>query len=246
MARLAEPLARLGETQVLAAPYEGVAAWFEQFEAVLAELVERALELAPAQSDEEGAVVGGRPSAAPLGLVAQFPAPLEGDSSAAALKALGAVIPALRATPPAPGHHRAATPRHRHRTPPVRLGPRPRQPLPGLAHGRRPRHPAAPARTARPARHRGPLRRHGPAEAGPGRPRPGHPHGRLAADRRDAGDHAGRLRTAGKTPVRAEFQYVEGSSSDQRAETCPLPSRSPSPSAPARSSCPCAPARTAT
>lgn len=54
-ARLAEPVARLGEAQVLAEPYEDVAAWLEQLEAVLAELAERALELAPAQSDSSAA-----------------------------------------------------------------------------------------------------------------------------------------------------------------------------------------------
>ncbi|PNG21197.1 putative baseplate assembly protein, partial [Streptomyces cahuitamycinicus] len=105
-ARLAEPLARLGEAQVLATPYEDVAAWFEQLEAVLGELAERALELAPARTDEEGASIGGRPSEGPSGLVAPTrrsristrPAPLKGDSRAAALEALGGVLPALRAT----------------------------------------------------------------------------------------------------------------------------------------------------
>lgn len=101
--RLAEPLARLGEAQVLATPYEDVAAWFGQLEAVLVELAERALELAPAQTAEEGASMAFRPSAAPSGLVAQFPAPPEGAPRAAALDALGAVLPALRATYPAPG-----------------------------------------------------------------------------------------------------------------------------------------------
>lgn len=83
---LAEPVARLGEAQVLAEPWEDVAAWFEQLQAVLAELAERALELAPAQSSDESAAAGGPLSAAPLGLVAptrpsrtsKRPAPLEG------------------------------------------------------------------------------------------------------------------------------------------------------------------------
>ncbi|MFE6990264.1 putative baseplate assembly protein, partial [Streptomyces pharetrae] len=91
-ARLAEPVARLGEAQVLAAPYEEVAEWFARLEAVLAELAERALELAPAQ--EEGAASGRRSAAASTGPVAQFPAPLEGDARAAALQALADVLPA--------------------------------------------------------------------------------------------------------------------------------------------------------
>ncbi|WP_261399455.1 hypothetical protein, partial [Streptomyces misionensis] len=48
--RLDEPVARLREAEVLAEPYEDVAAWFEQLEAVLTELAGRALALAPAQA----------------------------------------------------------------------------------------------------------------------------------------------------------------------------------------------------
>nr|WP_244299043.1 DUF6519 domain-containing protein [Streptomyces viridochromogenes] len=50
--RLTEPVARLGEAQVLAAPYEDMAEWFEQLEAVLTELAEQALRLAPAQTNQ--------------------------------------------------------------------------------------------------------------------------------------------------------------------------------------------------
>lgn len=58
---LAEPVARLGEAQVIGEPWEDVAAWFEQLQAVLAELAERALELAPAKSVEDGAAGSRRP-----------------------------------------------------------------------------------------------------------------------------------------------------------------------------------------
>ncbi|MFF7311228.1 putative baseplate assembly protein [Streptomyces sp. NPDC008137] len=221
-ARLAEPLARLGEAQVLAAPYEGVAAWFEQLEAVLAELVERALELAPAQTDEEGVVVGARPSAAPSGLVAQFPAPLRGDSNAA-LKALGAVLPALRATAPNP----PGTPRRQlPGTDTARL-------LSALNPGLGSLYPAwrtaaAPGTpqllrellalrvTAAPFGATAPLK---PVQDDRGRVI-------RTADWPLTGAVLATMRvvfdTAGKTPVRAEFQYVEGSSSDQRAENLPV------------------------
>ncbi|MFI1869773.1 putative baseplate assembly protein [Streptomyces jumonjinensis] len=73
-ARLAGPQERLGEAQAVAAAHEAVAAWFERLEAVVAELRERAAELEPVRSGEE---------------------PATGDS--AALRALRAVLPALRA-----------------------------------------------------------------------------------------------------------------------------------------------------
>ncbi|MEV4789859.1 putative baseplate assembly protein [Streptomyces tuirus] len=222
-ARLAEPLARLGEAQVLAAPYEGVAAWFGQLEAVLAELAERALELAPARTDEEGMTTGGQPSAAPSGLLAQFPAPLKDDARAAALEALGVVLPALRGTTTAPAR---PTGRQLPGTDTARL-------LTALDPGLGSLYPAW--RTA----------------AAPGAPRllrellalrvTAAPFG-ATAPLKPVQDDRGRVirtadwpltgavlatmrvvyDTAGKTPVRAEFQYVEGSSSDQRAENLPV------------------------
>ncbi|MFC9503933.1 putative baseplate assembly protein [Streptomyces sp. NPDC057002] len=226
-ARLAEPLARLGEAQVLAAPYEGVAAWFEQLEAVLAELAERALELAPAQTDtgtdEEGVVVGARPSAAPLGLVAQFPAPLGGDARAAALEALGVVLPALRAPAPAP---RGTTGRQLPGTDTARL-------LSALNPGLGSLYPAwrtaAAPGTPQLLRELLALR----VSAAPfGATAPLKPvqddRGRVirTADWPLTGAVLATMRvvfdTAGKSPVRAEFQYVEGSSSDQRAENLPV------------------------
>ncbi|MET8677345.1 putative baseplate assembly protein [Streptomyces sp. NPDC004647] len=77
--RLEEPHDRLAEAQVIAAPYEEVAAWFEQLEAVVRELAERAAELEPVR-----------------------PEPLEPTGARAAsegspaVRALGAVLPALR------------------------------------------------------------------------------------------------------------------------------------------------------
>ncbi|MEU1572648.1 putative baseplate assembly protein [Streptomyces collinus] len=221
--RLAEPLARLGEAQVLAAPYEDVAAWFGQLEAVLAELAERALELAPAQTAEEGASMGPRPSAAPSGLGTQFPAPLEGDSRAAAWKALGAVLPALRGTTPAPAH---PTGRQLPGTDTARL-------LSALDPGLGSLYPAwrtaaAPGApqllrellalrvTAAPFGATAPLK---PVQDDRGRVI-------RTADWPLTGGVLATMRvvfdTAGRSPVRAEFQYVEGSSSDQRAENLPV------------------------
>ncbi|NUK07388.1 putative baseplate assembly protein [Streptomyces lunaelactis] len=73
--RLADPHDRLAEAQAIAAPYEEVAAWFEQLEAVVGELMERAADLEPSQPVP--------------------PTPAAGVGSAA-MRALGAVLPALR------------------------------------------------------------------------------------------------------------------------------------------------------
>jgi predicted phage baseplate assembly protein len=220
-AHLAEPVARLGEAQVLAEPYEDVAAWFEQLEAVLAELAERALELAPAQTVEEGAAIGRRSSAAPSGLVAQFPAPLGGDSRAAALKALGAILPALRASAPAPGGGitRPATDPARLLT---ALNPSLGSLYPAWRTAAAPGSPQllrellAMRVTAAPFGATAPLK---PVQDDRGRVI-------RTADWPLTGAVLTGMRivhdTAGKAPVRAEFQYVEGNSSDQRAVTLPL------------------------
>ncbi|MFF7650923.1 putative baseplate assembly protein [Streptomyces sp. NPDC007983] len=84
--RLAEPHARLAEAQALAAPYEEVAAWFERLEAVIGELAERAGELdtaQPAQAGPRSQLTHDRPEET-------------GPRAPAALRALGAVLPALR------------------------------------------------------------------------------------------------------------------------------------------------------
>ncbi|WDF36117.1 putative baseplate assembly protein [Streptomyces sp. T12] len=212
-ARLAEPVARLGEAQVLAGPYEDVAAWFEQLEAVLAELAERAVELAPAQPDEaEPAVRTARDTGS-------------ADPRAAALQTLGAVLPALRAAAPAP---RGGTGAQRPGSDTARL-------LSALNPALGSLYPAW--RTA--------------AAAVPGAPQllrellamrvTAAPFGATAPLKPVQDDRGRVIRTAdwpltgavlvsmrvvydpaGRTQVRAEFQYVEGSNSDQRAENLPL------------------------
>lgn len=84
--RLAEPHARLAEAQALAAPYEEVAAWFERLEAVIGELAERAGELEAAQPAQRG----------PRSQLAHDRPEETGPRTPAAIRALGAVLPALR------------------------------------------------------------------------------------------------------------------------------------------------------
>ncbi len=80
VARLTAPHDRLAEAQALAAPYETVAAWFEELQTVLAELRERAEQLAPS-------VPVPQPDTNTATLV---------TPRTAALRALNAVLPALR------------------------------------------------------------------------------------------------------------------------------------------------------
>lgn len=216
---LAEPVARLGEAQVLAEPWQDVAAWFERLQAVLAELAEQARELAPATSAEGGAEASRR-AAAPSGLVPQLPAPSKGDPRAAAYQALSAVLPALRATGPAP------------ETGASRPGPDPAAVLAALNPGLYPawRRAAAVAPgsaqllrdllamrvTAAPFGATAPLK---PVQDDKGRVI-------RSADWPLTGAVLTSLRvvhdTAGKAPIRAEFQYAEGNGSDQRAVPLPL------------------------
>ncbi|MFE2028298.1 putative baseplate assembly protein [Streptomyces hygroscopicus] len=117
--RLAEPHDRLAEAQVLAAPYEEVAAWLERLAAVIGELRERAGELdttGPGEVRLRSQLAEDRP-AADSAAEAYDPAtgthdpaagthgpatgPAHGTATAAAhgtaaLRALGAVLPALR------------------------------------------------------------------------------------------------------------------------------------------------------
>lgn len=215
-ARLAEPVARLGEAQVLAEPYEDVAAWFEQLEAVLAELVQRALELAPAQTaEDEPAVRNAQES--------ERARQAGADPRTAALRTLGAVLPALRGATPAP---HGGTGSQLPGSDTARL-------LAALNPGLGSLYPAW--RTA----------------AAPGTPQllrellalrvTAAPFGATAPLKPVQDDRGRVIRTAdwpltgavlasmrvvydtsGRTPVRAEFQYVEGSSSDQRAENLPV------------------------
>ncbi|MET9394040.1 putative baseplate assembly protein [Streptomyces sp. NPDC006624] len=222
-ARLDEPLARLGEAQVLAAAYEDVAAWFERLEAVLAELRERALELAPARTAEGDTPTGRRPSAEPSEPVTPFSARLGGDARAAAVEALGAVLPALRAAPRAPA---GPTARQLPGTDTARLLSALDPGLGGLYPAwRTAAAPGAPPLlrellalrvTAAPFGATAPLK---PVQDDRGRVV-------RTADWPLTGAVLAALRvvydTAGKVPVRAEFQYVEGGDSDQRAENLPV------------------------
>ncbi|MFJ7071458.1 putative baseplate assembly protein [Streptomyces sp. NPDC098781] len=219
-ARLAEPVARLGEAQVLAEPYADVAAWFAQLEAVLAELGERALELAPAQSEDTGR----RSAAAPSGPVTQSPAPPgSGDARTAALYALGAVLPALRTPAAGPprgtGSRRPGTDTARLLT---ALDPSLGTLYPAWRTTAAPGTPTllrdllAMRVTAAPFGATAPLK---PVQDNRGRVI-------RTADWPLTGAVLASMRvvydTSGRTPVRAEFQYVEGSSSDQRAENLPV------------------------
>ncbi|WP_243788583.1 putative baseplate assembly protein [Saccharopolyspora gloriosae] len=76
--RLADPLERLAEAEVLAEPREQVAAWFGRLRAVVADLVERAQELAPAALPDGPGVPGDAPE----------------------MRVLGSLLPALRARTP--------------------------------------------------------------------------------------------------------------------------------------------------
>ncbi|MET9561870.1 putative baseplate assembly protein [Streptomyces tauricus] len=257
-ARLAEPVARLGEAQVLATPYEDVAAWFEQLEAVLAELAERALELAPSQpvppgEGEDPAATGAARTRAATA-TADRPATTAPESTPASPGSSTESASEAPAAPEPPGRHEAAFQALGAVLPALRG----RQPAPSSTTGREPRRPGAD--TARllsvldpsltglyPAWRTAAA----PASAAPGTPRllrellalrvTTAPFGAMAP-LKPVQDNRGRvIRTAdwpltgaslvsmrvvfdtgGRTPVRAEFQYVEGSSSDQRAENLPL------------------------
>lgn len=229
---LAEPVARLGEAQVLAEPWEDVAAWFEQLQAVLDELAERALELAPAQTAQGGAEEGLRASAAVSWPVAptrrkpqiQYsPAPLKEGSRAAAFHALAAVLPALRAQAPGPPNGTGA---QQPGTDTARLLAVLNPSLGSLYPAWRR---AASTSTAQLLRALLAMR----VTAAPfGASAPLKPvqddRGRVirSADWPLTGAVLTGMRivydTAGRAPVRAEFQYVEGNSSDQRAVTLPL------------------------
>ncbi|MFI9424471.1 putative baseplate assembly protein [Streptomyces achromogenes] len=224
--RLGEPVARLREAEVLAEPYEDVAAWFEQLEAVLAELAGRALASAPAQPADAAA---GRPAAqgdgtprtrAGLPGTARHRSPT--DPREAALRALDTVLPALRTAAPAPRQEIRA---RRPGTDTARL-------LTALDPGLSGLYPAW--RTTTPGT--GPLLRALLAMRVTAAPFGAHAPlkpvqdagGRVirTADWPLTGGALASMRVvydpAGKTPVRAEFQYIEGSGSDQRAENLPV------------------------
>ncbi|MFG2195245.1 putative baseplate assembly protein [Streptomyces sp. NPDC048639] len=86
--RLDDPVQRLWEAQALSAPYEEVGDWFEQLNAVLVDLQERAAELdgsEGAPDPMERSAPGRRP-----------------DPRTAAARTLGALLPHLRPTAPRP------------------------------------------------------------------------------------------------------------------------------------------------
>ncbi|WP_405719202.1 putative baseplate assembly protein [Streptomyces sp. NBC_00046] len=211
-ARLAEPVERLGEAQVLAEAYEDVAAWFEQLEAILAELAERALDLAPGRPVDEDE------RAAALKYTAQ-----RQQLRAAAFDALAALVPALtagraagrgRRTPaaPTPGGDTARLLAALH----PGLG---RTLYPALLKAKAPSAPkllrellAMRVRTA-PFGATAPLK---PVQDDRGRVV-------RTADWPLTGAVLTSMRvvfdTSGKVPEKAEFQYIEGSASDQRSES---------------------------
>ncbi|MFL4902561.1 putative baseplate assembly protein [Streptomyces sp. MMS24-I2-30] len=239
-ARLAEPLARLNEAQVLAEPYPDVAAWFERLEAVLAELARRALDLAPAQpvqpappgqAAQPGQAARRGESPTTEGAGAATPRPATGqqaqarpeDPRQAALRALAGVLPALRGSAPAA---RAGTRTQRPGTDTARLLTALDPALGSLYPAwRTAAAPAAPQLlrellalrvTAAPFGATAPLK---PVQDDRGRVI-------RSADWPLTGAVLASMRvvydTAGKAPVRAEFQYVEGAGSDQRAENLPV------------------------
>ncbi|WP_329569375.1 putative baseplate assembly protein [Streptomyces sp. NBC_01361] len=209
-AALAEPVARLGEAQVLATGWEDVAAWFEQLEAVLAELAERALELAPARTAETPVATKAKSTA---------------DPRDAAFRTLAAVLPALRAQTPAPP---SGTGPQRPGTDTARLLAALNPGLTGLYPAWRKAGAAAPGGaqllrdllamrvTASPFGATAPLK---PVQDDKGRVI-------RSADWPLTGAVLTSVRvvhdTAGKAPIRAEFQYVEGNGSDQRAVPLPV------------------------
>ncbi|MFI9586048.1 putative baseplate assembly protein [Streptomyces sp. NPDC052236] len=207
--RLADPHERLAEAQAVAAAYEEVAAWFEQLEAVLGELMERAADLEPSQ-------------------------PVQPDPTAVdapAMRALGAVLPALRTRagrPPSGTHDPAA----RYFAPGSDLGARLLSALdPRIADGmyaawRQAAPPVPPVPsllrevqallvTAAPFGSTAPLK---PVQDDRGRVV-------RQTDWPLTGSSLTTMRivfdTAGRVPVRAEFQHTETGSSVQRSEQLP-------------------------
>ncbi|MGW1493584.1 putative baseplate assembly protein [Streptomyces sp. NPDC002402] len=207
-ARLVEPHDRLAEAQAIAAPYEEVAAWFEQLEAVVGELMERAADLEPSRAET--------PAAA---------------SDSAAMRALGAVLPALRTRvvrPPSGARTLSHDP-GRYFAPGSDLGAQLLSALdPRVADGMyaawRQAAPAAPALlrelqamrvTAAPFGATAPLK---PVQDERGRVI-------RQTDWPVSGGELTTMRivydTAGRVPVRAEFQHIETGSSWQRSENLP-------------------------
>ncbi|MGW2512674.1 putative baseplate assembly protein [Streptomyces scopuliridis] len=209
--RLADPHERLAEAQAVAAPYEEVVAWFEQLAAVVGELMLRAAELEPSQP-------------AP-------PAPVNAAVDSPAMRALGAVLPALRTRVVKPPSGARALPHDPARllAPGSDLGARLLSALdPRVADGMyaawRNAAPAVPALlrelqvmrvTAAPFGATAPLK---PVQDERGRVI-------RQTDWPLGGSSLTTMRivydAAGRVPVRAEFQHTETGSSVQRSENLP-------------------------
>ncbi|MGW4232152.1 putative baseplate assembly protein [Streptomyces sp. NPDC004980] len=219
-ARLAEPHERLAEAQIVARAHADVAAWFEQLEAMVGEVIVQAADLEPSRPAPETS----HPGAHGTPRTATAPA-------SAALQALGAVLPALRSEVVRPSRNRPA-PAHAGTTPGAPgsdLGARLLAALdPRIADGLYPAWrrsaPTAPSLlhevqamrvTAAPFGAMAPLR---PVQDERGRVI-------RQADWPLTGSALTTMRvvfdTAGRVPVRAEFQHTETGSSVQHSENLP-------------------------
>ncbi|MFJ5222740.1 putative baseplate assembly protein [Streptomyces sp. NPDC088400] len=222
--RLVDPHERLAEAQAVAAPYEEVASWFEQLEAVVGELMERAADLEPSQP------VPPVPPGQPVPPVR--PAATAGADSSA-MRALGAILPALRSSvvrPPSGARTRPHDPATLF-APGSDFGAQLLSALdPRISHGMyaawRNAAPTAPSLlrdvqamrvTAAPFGATAPLK---PVQDD---------RGRIVrqTDWPLGGSSLTTMRVvydaAGKVPVRAEFQHTETGSSVQRSENLPVP-----------------------
>ncbi|WEB40872.1 putative baseplate assembly protein [Streptomyces yunnanensis] len=246
VARLAGPHERLAEAQAVAAGYPEVVAWFEELQAVVGELARRAGQLAgePPQPQPPGTTApaaGPDPVAGPDGDAADA-----APSLPTALAALATVLPALRTRvvrPPSAAREAAGDPRRAFGAG-ADLGARLLSALdPRIGDGLYPAWRRATAPAATPTTATGRLAR--AAE------KPllrallamrvtATPFG-ATAPLKSVQDDRGRVirtadwpltgaalttmrvvfDTAGKVPVRAEFQHAETGSSDQRAENLP-------------------------
>ncbi|WP_371551910.1 putative baseplate assembly protein [Streptomyces sp. NBC_00554] len=218
MSALTEPLARLAEAQVLATPYEDVADWFAQLEAMLAELAERAGELAPSQPEDQQENPSASQSQQGTATVTPLPRPDE-----AALAALTALLPALSGKAPASGTGTfAATPGADTARLLKTLDPALGALYPAWRQAAAPTAPnllrelLALRAKATPFGATAPLK---PVQDDRGRVI-------RTTDWPLTGAVLTSMRVvfdpAGKVPTAAEFQYIEGGSSDQRARTLPV------------------------
>ncbi|MFB4421146.1 putative baseplate assembly protein [Streptomyces sp. QL37] len=203
--RLTGPHERLAEAQAVAREHADVAAWFEQLEAMTGEVIAQAADLAPS-----------RPAPA---------SPRSTTPGSAALKALGTVLPALRAEAVRPSRNGPVPAA----APGSDLGARLLAALdPRIADGLYPAWRRS-APTAQPLLHEVQAMRVTAAPFGAMAPlRPVQDErGRVIrqADWPLTGSALTTMRvvfdTAGKVPVRAEFQHTETGSSVQHSENLP-------------------------